>query len=147
MADWSDAFGGAPIRLPAVDGEWVLRASPALEPWDGSAELLPGLTAIRCGGHFEGSSVLHWPAGAAGRGVLFTGDTIMVAADRRWVSFLRSYPNYLPLPAAAVRRIAAAVEPLAYDRIYGNPGWEKQVEAGARETVARSVRRYLEAVG
>ena len=108
--------------------------------------LLPGLTAVRCGGHFEGSSVLHWPAGAGGRGALFTGDTIMVAADRRWVSFLRSYPNYLPLPAVAVERIAAAVEPLAYDRIYGNPGWEKLIETGAKDAVARSVERYLAAV-
>jgi len=147
MADWSAAFGGAPIRLPAADLEWVLCPTPALEPWEDSAELLPGLTAVRCGGHFEGSSVLHWAEGAGGRGALFTGDTIMVAADRRWVSFLRSYPNYLPLPGSAVRRIAAAVEPVAYDRIYGNPGWEKLIESGARDAVRRSVARYLEAIG
>ena len=147
MADWSEAFGGAPIRLPAADREWVLRPSPAIDHWVDSAELLPGLTAIRCGGHFDGSSVLHWPAGAGGRGALFTGDTLMVAADRRWLSFLRSYPNYLPLSAAEVRRIAASVEPLAYDRVYGNPGWEKQIESGAKDAVARSVERYLGAIG
>jgi len=147
MADWSQAFGGAPIRLPAADREWVQRPSPAIEHWEGSAELLPGLTAVVCGGHFEGSSVLHWAAGAGGRGALLTGDTVMVASDRRWVSFMRSYPNYLPLPAAAVRRITEALEPLRYDRVYGNPGWEKQIESGARDAVARSVERYLEAIG
>jgi glyoxylase-like metal-dependent hydrolase (beta-lactamase superfamily II) len=146
MADWSAAFGGAPIRLPAADREWVLRPSPAIRFWEGFAELLPGLTAIQCGGHFEGSSVLHWPAGASGRGVLLTGDTIMVTADSRWLSFMRSYPNLLPLPAAAVRRITAAVEPLAFDRIYGNPGWDKLLERDARDAVGRSAERYLLAI-
>ena len=29
---------------------------------------------LRLGGHFPGSAVLHWSAGAAGKGVLCTGD-------------------------------------------------------------------------
>ena len=146
MVDWSEAFGGAPILLPGADREWVPRPHPRIRHWEDSAQLLPGLTAIRCGGHFDGSSVLHWPAGAAGRGVLFTGDTIMVASDRRWVGFMRSYPNLLPLAPAAVRRIAERVAPLEFDRIYGNPGWERRIESNARETVARSAARYLEAI-
>ena len=68
----------------------------------------------------------------------------MVVPDRRHVSFMRSYPNLIPLPAAAVARIAAVVEPLRFDRIYGNPGWEKVVAAGAKESVARSADRYRE---
>ena len=83
--------------------------------------ILPGLTLVRCGGHFTSSTVLHWADGAEGRGALLTGDTIAVALDRRYVTFMRSYPNLIPLSAAAVRRIVAAVEPFAFDRIYG--GW------------------------
>ena len=147
MADWSEAFGGVPIRLPEADREWVLRPSPAIRFWDDEAELLPGLTAIRLGGHFDGSSVLHWPAGAEGRGVLFTGDTIMVAADRRWVSFMRSYPNLIPLDAPRVSAIAAKVGGLRFDRIYGNPGWEKLIPDGADEAVRRSADRYRAALG
>jgi hypothetical protein len=143
MVDWSDAFEGAPILLPAADREWVMRASPAIRHWEVSVELLPGLTAIRCGGHFDGSSVLHWPAGADGRGVLFTGDTIMLGADRKSVSFMRSYPNLIPLGASDVRRITAAVEPLRYDRMYGNPGWDKRIDSGGPEVVKRSAVRYL----
>jgi glyoxylase-like metal-dependent hydrolase (beta-lactamase superfamily II) len=146
MGAWSEAFGGAPILLPAADREWVLRPDPRIQFWDDSVELVPGLTALRCGGHFEGSSVLHWAAGAEGRGVLFTGDTIMVASDRRWVSFMRSYPNYIPLGGATVAAIAARVGRLEFDRIYGNPGWEKFVEAGAAEIVRRSAERYRRAV-
>ncbi len=147
MADWSYAFGGVPIQLPKADREWVFRPKSATRFWDDAVELLPGLTAIRLGGHFEGSSVLHWPAGADGRGVLFTADTIMVAADRRWVSFMRSYPNLIPLDAARVGDIAATVGRLRFDRIYGNPGWEKFIADGAGEAVRRSAARYREAIG
>ena len=143
MVDWSDAFDQAPILLPAADREWVMRSSPAIRYWEASAELLPGLPAVRCGGHFDGSSVLHWPAGAEGRGALFSGDTIMLVADRRSVSFMRSYPNLIPLGASDVRRIVAAVEPLPYDRIYGNPGWDKLIDSGGPEAVKRSAARYL----
>ena len=51
------------------------------------------ITLIRCGGHFPGSTVLHWAKGADGKGVLLTGDTIMVVSDRRYVTFMYSYPN------------------------------------------------------
>lgn len=147
MNDWSEAFGGAPIHLPEADRAWVMRPSSRIRFWSDRIELLEGLTAVRCGGHFDGSSVLHWPAGAGGRGVLLTGDTVMVAADQRWVSFMRSYPNLVPLGAAAVRGILASLEPLAFDRLYGNPGWDKQVAEKAREVVSRSAARYLAQIG
>lgn len=147
MVEWSEAFGDASILLPEADREWVQRADPRVRFWESTVGLVPGLIAVRCGGHFEGSSVLHWPAGAEGRGVLFTGDTIMVAGDRRWVSFMRSYPNLIPLGAAAVRDITAAVGPLRFDRIYGNPGWDRFIATGATEAVSRSAARYLEAIG
>ena len=43
--------------------------------------------------------MLHWPAGANGKGALLTGDIIQVVQDRRYVSFMRSYPNLIPLGA------------------------------------------------
>jgi glyoxylase-like metal-dependent hydrolase (beta-lactamase superfamily II) len=146
MVDWSQAFG-APIYLHAADREWVMRPDPAIVFWDGETrDLWPGVTLIRCGGHFAGSSVLHWAAGAEGRGALFTGDTLMVASDRRYVSFMYSFPNYLPLPAASVRRAAGAVTPFAFDRIYG-AWWDRVVAAGAKAAVARSAERYIQALG
>ena len=76
---------------------------------------LPGaITLLRLGGHFAGGTVLHWPAGAEGRGALLTGDIVMVVPDRTVVSFMWSYPNLLPLPAsevAAHRRGARARRP------------------------------------
>jgi len=68
-----------------------------------------------------------------------------VAMDRRSVSFMYSYPNYIPLNAAAVRRVARAVEPLAYDRIYG-AWWGKNIATDAKAAFDRSVQRYIAAI-
>jgi hypothetical protein len=100
---------------------------------------------IRCGGHFPGGTVLHWAAGAEGRGALLSGDILQVVSDRRYVSFMYSYPDLIPLPASAVRRIVAAVEPFQFDRIYGG-WWGRAVATDAKAAVARSAERYIAAI-
>jgi len=142
MIEWSRAFD-APIYLHAENRPWVMRPDAAVQFWhDDAQELLPGLTVLRSGGHFPGSSVLHWADGAGGKGALFTADTIMVVADRRFVTFMYSYPNYIPLNARAVRGIVAAVEPVAFDRIYGS--WPGSIVAeDAKAAVRRSAERYI----
>jgi glyoxylase-like metal-dependent hydrolase (beta-lactamase superfamily II) len=144
MVEWSRAFGNAPIYLHADNQPWVVRPDPSIDFWAGeSKEILPGATVVRCGGHFPGSSVLHWAAGAEGRGALFTADTIYVVSDRRWVTFMYSYPNAIPLGETAVRRIVDAVEPFAFDRIYGS--WPGSIVAtDAKGAVRRSAERYIE---
>jgi hypothetical protein len=59
------------------------------------------------------------------------------------VTFVWSAPNRLPLSEAAVRGVWAAVEPLAFDRIYGG-WWTPVLRSGAWETVRRSAVRYVE---
>lgn len=147
MIEWSHAFGKAPIHLHRADAVWVMRPDPVIHFWEGgSKELFAGLKLINTGGHFEGFQVLHWPAGAAGKGCLLTGDQPQVCQDRRWVSFMYSYPNLIPLPAKAIQRIQNALQPLAFDRIYGAfPGLT--VAADAKATVERSAIRYLHAIG
>ena len=110
MVEWSRAFGGAPIYLHADDSQWVVRHDRAVVFWDGDTrEVAPGLTLVRCGGHFAGATVLHWAGGADGEGALLTGDTIMVGEDRRTAGFMYSFPNYIPLNARAVQHIGAMV--------------------------------------
>lgn len=137
---------GARVLLHAADREHVTHPSERIESWDGEHLPLPGgVTLVRAGGHFAGGTVLHWAAGAEGRGALLTADIVRVIPDRRFVAFLYSYPNQIPLPAREVERIGAAVEPFAFDRIYG--GWRGAVlETGAKEAVRRSVERYRRAV-
>jgi hypothetical protein len=66
---------------------------------------------------------------------------LQVAQDRRYVSFMYSYPNYIPLSAATVDRIVASLAPYAFDRIYG-AWWDRNVNSDAKEAVHRSAERY-----
>jgi hypothetical protein len=147
MITWSRAFDNAPVYIPQADRQWVMRPDPVIRYWDGKPlELLPGVTLVQCGGHFPGSAVLHWADGAEGRGALFVGDTITVVMDRRFVSFMTSYPNLIPLSADEVQGIVDAVEPYEFDRIYGG-WWGRIVASGAKEAVRRSAERYIKRIG
>lgn len=142
IVEWSRAFGGVPIHLPSADRAWIQRDDPAYAFYEDTVQVLPGLTLVRCGGHFEGSAVAHWKEGAEGRGALLTGDTIQVVPDRRYVSFMRSYPNLIPLDPVTVQGILDAVAPFPYDRLHGG-WWERHVLTGARDAVEASARRYI----
>jgi hypothetical protein len=113
---------------------------------DDAAPLFGGLTLVHTAGHFDGFQVLHWPAGAGRKGVLLAGDQPAVCQDRRWVTFMYSYPNMIPLGPAAIRRIAAALSPFAFDRLYSAFA-DQVVKADAKSAVDRSAARYLRAIG
>jgi hypothetical protein len=103
------------------------------------------VTLIRCGGHFAGGTVLHCAQGAGGRGALLSGDIVQVIPDRKFVTFMRSYPNMIPLSAPAVERIGKILEPYEYDVIHG--AWfDRTIPKGGKDVVKRSVVRYLDAV-
>ena len=143
MATWSMAFDDCPIYVHAQDTEWVQYLSQGLKLWQGETqEILPGVTLINTGGHFRGSTALHWAGGAEGRGLLLSGDSLTVVMDRRYLSFMYSYPNLIPLPREAVERIAASVRPFAFERIYG--AWDgRTVSTAGKDAVERSAKRYI----
>jgi len=72
--------------------------------------------------------------------VLLVSDTIHGNPDGATVTFLRSYPNRIPLSPAVVERITRAVTELPYDRLYDNFG--RTIDAGAAAAVRRSADRY-----
>jgi hypothetical protein len=76
---------------------------------------------------------------------LLTGDIITVVQDRRYVSFMRSYPNLIPLGAAAINRILERIEPFPFEQIYGG-WWKANVLSDAKTAVTRSAQRYLRAI-
>jgi len=76
---------------------------------------------------------------------LLTGDIITVVQDRRYVSFMRSYPNLIPLGGGAINRILETNEPFSFDQIYGG-WWKADVLSDAKTAVARSAERYLRAI-
>jgi len=142
--EWSQAFD-APVYLHAADREWVQRPDPAIVFWEGdSHELEPGVSLLRLGGHYPGGTVLHWAAGQRGRGALLSGDIVQVVSDRRWVSFMYSYPNLIPLPATTVGDMVAALEPYPFARLYG--AWYGRVVDDAKAAVERSAARYASAL-
>ncbi len=139
---WSKAFDGVPIHFGEADQRWIRRPDDQIRLWSGRQEVLPGVELVQCGGHFPGSAVLHWAAGAGGRGVLLVGDTVMVNADRASVSFMRSYPNLIPLPERLVRQIADRLGQWEFDRIYGAFDG-KIIDSGAAAAVQASADRYI----
>jgi hypothetical protein len=146
LAEWAATFD-ATVYLHAADREWVTRPDDRIVFWEGDAlGLCDGAVGLlRLGGHFAGGTVLHWPAGCDGRGALLSGDIVQVVADHNWVSFMPSYPNLIPLPAETVTRIAATLEPYAFERIYG--AWfDRIVPRDGSVIVARSAVRYVRAM-
>ena len=145
MVEWSRAFGGTPVYIHAADRGWVTYPDSAIIYWQGEQHELPGgLTLINCGGHFDGATVLHWPAGAEGNGVLLTGDPISVTPNRQ-VTFMYAYGNLIPLSARSVTRVVNSVEPFVFDRIYGG-FFNARVDCDAKAVVERSAQRYLRAL-
>ena len=143
MTEWSRAFGGVPIHLHEADRQWIMRDDPAIQLWKGdSKELLPGLTLICLGGHYPGGQVLHWAAGAEGRGALLSGDIVQVVLDNKSVSFMRSFPNYIPMSAPGVERIKRMLEPYPFERVHG-AFMDRSIWKDGKGVVNRSADRYI----
>jgi glyoxylase-like metal-dependent hydrolase (beta-lactamase superfamily II) len=146
MIEWSHAFD-APIYLHEANRKWVMRPDEkALHFWDGDMyKFGNGLTMLRLGGHFTGGTVLHWDAGSEGKGVILSGDILQVVSDRRFVSFMYSYPNLIPLSAKKVQQITDKLTHYNFDRIYG-AWWDRIVRNDAKAAVLRSAERYIAAL-
>jgi len=143
MVEWSHAFGNIPVYLHEDDRMWVQRSDSCIHFWHGETKPLgDGITLIRLGGHFPGLQVMHWADGEGGEGVLLSSDLPQVCPDRQHVSFMYSYPNFIPLDAGTVRHVVAALEPFRFKKVYG--GWfGLVVEEDGEAAIKRSAERYL----
>jgi hypothetical protein len=145
IVEWSRALGGIPVYIHAGNRDWVMRPDPAILFWEEETKtILPDVTLIHCGGHFDGSSVCHWKRRGK-PGVVLAGDTLQVVMDRKHISFMYSYPNLWPLNARAVNRIALALAPFEYEQVY-SAFWNMRILEDGKAAVARSVERYLQAI-
>lgn len=143
---WSHAFKSVPVFVHGRDRKYVPRQDAVIRYWvEDQVPLADGVTLIRCGGHFPGSAVLHWAAGASGAGALLTGDTLLVRPDKK-ATFMHSYPNLIPLDPGSVRRIADRLDPWPFEAIYGG-WWERVIPSNAKRALAESVAQYLNAIG
>ncbi|KAL2400433.1 hypothetical protein ABEF95_006469 [Exophiala dermatitidis] len=133
-ADWSATFR-CPVYMTEVDSVWANRkdgtnTSTLKLLTQPTTELLPGLTAVICGGHFPGSLVLHSAPPNTSLPTLFVADTIFAVAsaknpnpgkrsDTISYQFLWSIPNMIPLPPDTVLQIWKALKPFDFKATYG----------------------------
>lgn len=139
MSSWGERFD-CPVYVHEADREWIQDPHDCLTFWSGAShEILPGATVHNFGGHFPGNSVLHLDHSKS----LLVGDTVLVTFDRQHVSFMWSYPNYVPLPASEVLRLGKRFAALDFDSIH-SAFWERgDILTGAQEAVERSIDRHI----
>ena len=146
MVEWSQAFGGIPIHLHAADKKWIMRNDPAIALWQGETkELAPGVTLICAGGHYPGGTVLHWAAGAGGKGALLSGDIVQVVQDNKSVSFMWSFPNFIPLSAPRVEGVVNSLKAYKFDRIHG-AFTDRTIWSDGKGVMERSAERYIKII-
>lgn len=140
MAAWAERFD-CPVYVHQEDKIWVMDPSPRLHFWKGnSLELWDGMSLLKIGGHFPGSSILKVP-GLSEKAALLCGDTFFLSPSREHISVMYSYPNNIPVPLAEIARIKALVTPLEFDDFYGHfPNLN--LNGTAKATLLKSLDRY-----
>ncbi|KAL5376354.1 hypothetical protein DPSP01_010580 [Paraphaeosphaeria sporulosa] len=126
--EWARVFG-CPVYLQEADQEWIQRKEDpqGLRHFiSGETEILPGVTSLQAGGHFPGSSFLHWD------NKLFIADTMMSVPSgfskpngsksnpkAATYSFMWAYPNMIPLPPSEVLGIWRSIKGWDFESTYG----------------------------
>jgi hypothetical protein len=95
--EWATVFK-CPVYFSPEDETWINRTditSIDRRMLNQTREtILPGITAIKCGGHFPGSLLLHWNVKG---GVLFLADSIVtVPVGQQTSAVLQSVPLSFP---------------------------------------------------
>jgi hypothetical protein len=141
MVEWSASFGNIPIYLHELDSKHVVYPHVKINYWHGeSISPMSGVTLVNLGGHFDGGTVLHYEGHG---GVVLSGDIIQVVQDRRWTSFMYSYPNLIPLPERKIAQILNRIGKYKFQRLYS--AFEgREILSDASEAVQRSGERYIE---
>ena len=103
------------------------------------------MTLICAGGHYPGGMVLHWAAGAGGKGALLSGDIVQVVQDNKSVSFMWSFPNFIPLSAPRVEGVVKTLKPYKFDRVHG-AFTDRTIWSDGKGVVERSAERYLKII-
>ncbi|TFK49561.1 hypothetical protein OE88DRAFT_1719572 [Heliocybe sulcata] len=152
------------VHICAADREWFMRkdefVNEFVEFWEGDVKKFgniphcASLTHYSLTGHFPGSCVLHWDrshdsseeVSRPKTGVLFCSDTFKIAIDRRMMTFMWSYPNYIPLPPKDVQKIWQSIRPYDFDDIYS--AWPGDIAYGnGKAKVLKSARRFIQMEG
>ena len=143
MATWSQAFDDCPIYIHAADGSGCSTPARVLLCGGETREILPGITVINTGGHFDGRGRAALGRGAGGQGP---------AAQRRLVdrghgSSLFELHVQLPELDPVVGRGRAAHRrqraPVQRSNASTAPGMGGTCNRPGNDAVERSAERYI----
>lgn len=125
---WSAAFDNVPVYTSAEDSEWFNRADSSTNPSrrlikEIATTILPGVTAIKTGGHFPGSLVLLWKKHLLIADTFVTVPSGLYHKDRppgtTSYSFMWSIPNMIPLSPPEIHGMWKAVAPYDWESTHG----------------------------
>jgi len=156
--EWATAFS-CPIYVSSDDVEWLSRAdltglrTPLVTP---TTKIIPGITAIKAGGHFPGSLVLHVKSKRGD--ALLLADTIMTVPSGIYhvnrptgttsYSFMWSYPNMIPLNPDDIKGIWDAIKPFPFTRTFGGfMGQDVRGTVDLRGRVLESMKIFVRGAG
>jgi hypothetical protein len=74
--------------------------------------------------------------------VLLSGDILGVVPDHQWVSFMYSYPNFIPLPTATVEKIITNLNGMKFNRLYD--AFHLKIIEETNACVQESTKRYID---
>ncbi len=141
MNEWAAAFD-CPVIIHQSDEEWIFNRGQHISLWAGvQKELWDGISIINIGGHFPGSSILRVPHFSA-EGTIFCGDTFQIAPNKKHISVMYSYPNYIPVPLKEIDRIKQQVASIRFDNIYGAFD-NQQILLNGKELLQHSLEKYV----
>ena len=163
--DWSRTFNNVPVYVAEADREWLNRSheDTALtfltEP---HTTILPGVTAIICGGHFPGSTALHTSPPNTSDPSLFHADTIHtipnaltpdVASPNKHgrghtsYTFMWSIPNAIPLSPDQILQIWRRLKGYEIEATYGFTTVRYRGGASIPERILESAKVCVRAMG
>lgn len=148
-----------PLILAAADKHWFQRLSDVKEgeiEWvHNVASLEDGVTMIQCGGHFPGSSVLHWDRSLEPEfesdkhcrtGIILCSDTAMIQPTQQGFTFQWSVPNMIPLNPHEMKGIADRLRDVPFEQATST--WPHRfVRKNAREILLDSIQKQLHHMG
>ncbi|QIW95428.1 hypothetical protein AMS68_000946 [Peltaster fructicola] len=158
---WANIFD-CPVYIAAEDAQWCVttdhntRRRLVDRPVQ---QILPGIDAIKLGGHFPGSMVLRYqPEAAPSKNAhLFIADTFMTVpsglyhvnrpAGTTSYSFLWSYPNQIPLPPTEVYKMWTALKAFNFSSTHGGFAGQDVSDGQLKERVLESMKIQCQAMG
>ncbi|KAF4555989.1 Hypothetical protein D9617_2g059560 [Elsinoe fawcettii] len=143
-----------PVYLSSEDASWLSRPDPSGQRrflTEAKTEIIPGVTAIKTGGHFPGSLVLHWDRH------LFVADSIMTTPAAYTpeprpegmgaYAFMWSIPNMIPLGPDGVGRIWEAVKRVEFSETHGLMMGMDVVHTDVKKWVLEGAKRQVRMMG